>query len=81
MYPPIVCFCGNSLGELYPAFAEWRIKLIEEYCKANGLIANSESVVFARTKVALKDVLDALHLKKECCRSRIMNYTAFDEFY
>lgn len=81
MYPPVVCFCGNSLGELFSAFEFWRNKLLEDYCIKNKIEINSESARFARIKVPLKEVLDALFLNKECCRSRIMNYVGFDECY
>lgn len=63
MYPPIVCLCGRSLGELIPLFYALR----RQKTNADGVVE------------PLGDVLDGLKLTQQCCRARILTCVEMKE--
>jgi len=77
MYPYIVCFCGRSLGDIYDLFIEMRRQ------KINAALDGEEPVAFelAQQNIQLNDILDALHIRAECCRVRMLTQVEFKNYY
>jgi DNA-directed RNA polymerase subunit N (RpoN/RPB10) len=82
MYPFILCpTCGNSLGELYPAFCKKREIKYREYCKANKINIQPTYRFMSQVGLNLGDILDWLELRSDCCRTAMMTQVLFREVY
>lgn len=82
MFPYIVCWCGRSIGDLFPLFNAMKQEKYEEYCKKNGIVIEPKRVtVSSDVHVDVGDILDALHLHTDCCRSRMITQIEFKEYY
>jgi DNA-directed RNA polymerase subunit N (RpoN/RPB10) len=80
MYPYILCYCGKSLGHLFDLFnAMKRERYIEEFGEES--FDPTMIAVITRLQVELGDILDSLHLHKDCCRVRMLTQVEFKEVY
>lgn len=78
MYPLILCTCGRSLGDLYPAFKAMRADLNEE----NNAGVDPHQMQFSeKINIELGPILDKLCLFLMCCRTRIMQQVEIKEYY
>jgi DNA-directed RNA polymerase subunit N (RpoN/RPB10) len=80
MYPPIVCFCGRSLGDLCDAFQLLKKRKID-IALAGKQIDPDFIHVSTQVNIQLGDILDALGVQMECCRARMLTYTEFKNYY
>jgi DNA-directed RNA polymerase subunit N (RpoN/RPB10) len=83
MYPYILCFCGKSIGDLYPAYkavVEKRKKIALRRLEEQDSLPNNrpEQTV---DNFAVGDVLTGLGLAKDCCRARMMSQVEFKTLY
>lgn len=82
MYPYITCTCGRSLGDLYDAFKVMRKKKIAAIAaEKNPSIKPNMMIVGQDLQIDLNDDLNALGLKMDCCRMRMMSLVEFRELY
>ena len=80
MYPWIRCLCGMPLGDLYDIFVAIKTA---RYVK---ILGNQEfdpymlPITEAAT-VEMGDVLDAMGLRLDCCRGRMVGQVEFKSCY
>lgn len=92
MYPPIVCRCGLSLGHIAEAYRELvnkkflmeferrfpEKKISELFPKAKNI---SEYMKHLDWEFSRDDILDALGISMECCRTVMITNREFKDFY
>lgn len=82
MYPYIVCFCGQSLGDIYELFKELRRRKIKAHLEKLGYDVLPELFQFSDdVDVSAGDILDKLHVKQQCCRGRLLTQVEYKEYY
>lgn len=82
MYFPIVCTCGQSLGDLADAFKMIRhLRTQEAIIKAGRYIDPSILGTVDDLQPALGKDLTALGLVSQCCRLRMLSCVEFKEVY
>lgn len=81
MFPYIVCYCGRSLGDIYPVFKEMRKQRYQEYLKKDSDIEIVKLMTSTKIDVKLGDILDALNINCECCRVRLLTQVEYSEYY
>lgn len=82
MFPYVTCWCGRSLGDLFPLYQELKRRKYEEYFKKTGIeIAPTRVPICTDVQIDVGDILDALHIKCECCRTRMISQIEFKEYY
>jgi len=83
MYPPIVCGCGRSLGDIYDVYKYLRKleieKKINETKRANVLPEHFMSSY--EIEVEVGKILTDLGLTLECCRNNMLSCVEFRELY
>lgn len=82
MYPLILCVCGRSLGDLYDLYAEMRRDKYREFFAKSGIEIRPDYIPIAGDiTVETGDILDALHLHLECCRTKMITQVLWEEVY
>jgi DNA-directed RNA polymerase subunit N (RpoN/RPB10) len=82
MYPYIVCYCGRSVGDLYPLFDEMRKERYEEYFKKTGhRIEPNRVTISSDVHVDLGDVFKKLNIRTQCCKARLLTQLEYKEYY
>lgn len=79
MLCPIVCHCGNSLGDLVDAFKLLRYKKISAALRAAGktTFATDMYATIEALDIHLADELDQLGLHMTCCRMTMLGSVEF----
>jgi DNA-directed RNA polymerase subunit N (RpoN/RPB10) len=82
MYPPILCMCGRSLGDLYDLFQAMRVlAYVKAYAEAGFDIDPANLPVSESIQVLLWPDLVALHIHLDCCRARMLTAVEFKSLY
>jgi len=85
MYPPIICKCGRSLGDLFDVYKKIREDRIqadlEERIKNKRKIVVENIKISADNNIEMGDVLDKLKLDLDCCRDSLLTWVEFKELY
>lgn len=80
MYPPIVCVCGNSLGDVYDEYEARKVEEVLKFYDSLGVdYIDPTYMHLARDGVMMGKVLDELHITTECCRSRLLTNVLISE--
>lgn len=79
MYPYIVCGCGNSIGEVYLLFDAMRKKHLRE---VYGEVADAAMIqVSSDLETELKFALDAVGVRRICCRTKLLTQKQFSDYH
>lgn len=81
MYPYIVCFCGHPVGDVYPMYVLMKKKLYLQYCADNKIKIDPTYAFMNTISLSTGHILDALCVKKDCCRKTLLGQTEFREYY
>lgn len=74
MYPPIVCFCGRVLGNIYVLYCVAKAKLLAQ----KGLDIDPAQIPSCDgIDTSLEKLGDALGILRECCRVRLVTQREF----
>lgn len=79
MFPYITCFCGCPIGDIYDIFKAMRYAAFKA---ANSDIDPAMiGISVEDLTVELGNILTMLHVKRECCRVRMLTQIEFKELY
>lgn len=82
MFPYVTCWCGRSLGDLFPLYTEMKRRKYEEYNKKHGVnIKPTRVPISSDVRVDVGDILDKLHVHTDCCRARLISQIEYKEYY
>lgn len=80
MFPPIVCFCGRSIADICDLFKALKAEKLASIGGRDNILP--EMLAFTEeANVEMGDILDALHLNLECCRSRLLGLVEYKNVY
>lgn len=80
MYPFIVCFCGNSVGDIYDLYKAMKLsKYVEVYDETQLDIDPSLLAISDNIQLELSDVFDDLNVDMDCCKTRLMGMVMMTE--
>lgn len=72
----ILCFCGRTLGDIYPAFREMKKDLFEA-AGLDDIIASNLPIMTEHDQPSLVPIFDQLDIHAQCCRTRLMGIAEF----
>jgi DNA-directed RNA polymerase subunit N (RpoN/RPB10) len=85
MYPPIVCTCGRSLGDLYDCYKHILLERTAKYMAEHGLekIKPEMLAIGNDTTIMMGDILNQLGISihMDCCRKTMLGVAEFKNFY
>lgn len=82
MYPYVRCYCGRSIGDLYDIYTSIKLARYQEVYEKSDYVYDPKTMALnTRIQVEMGDVLDALGLKMECCRARMITQIEFKDFW
>lgn len=70
-YPVVCTHCNRSLCGIYEEYKKLVSVRMRELADSDGVIDNSILANFD-IKMTTEDILDAMNIKKECCRGTVM---------
>lgn len=79
--PVILCRCGRSLGDIYPAYKALRLKKIANFCNknANEIPATKIKSSVSEFKIDMIDELHSLGITLQCCITVLTTQTTASE--
>lgn len=82
MYPYIVCNCGASIGDIYPAFKALRAREYKRHFERTGKYVTPEQFAFSEDmQVPLRGVFELLKVRLSCCKCRLMTQVEYKTLY
>jgi len=84
MYPFIVCACGRSLGDLYPAYLALKRREYVKKCKDGNIDLNIDPAMLAlmgTLNLDMSHVWKILGLHLPCCQGRMITQVEFKSVY
>lgn len=80
MYPYILCFCGRSLGSLWPLYEAMMDDERAKFHASRTHTVDPNVLSFSNDTAVEPEkggVLDTLRLTTQCCRTRMMTQVPF----
>jgi len=81
MLIPILCTCGKNISSYYEIFQLERIEKNKEIFKNHGNNVIPSMISTAdELQANMGEVLDKMHMNRDCCRQKMLTSVNFHEF-